>query len=203
VKGITRRALLAVPWPLVLAGLAPAWRLDNQGGGRCALACAGMAGAVEVPAERARLAAILRLGEVELATVAFAAIPARDGLDLLAFIAPDDTGLRLVGLEPFAGRTRDGTLFSSRVSTLGDGVHLRLARNTARRDPSGMWHREAWTDHLAWRHGTALADAAMRAPPPASWQARLTALRDAQDMALRTPCHTVSQALIAAMVESL
>jgi len=167
---LPRRFVLAAPVLL----LPPAFRLESSGNGRVALRHDGMEGAVTLPAERARVAAVLPIAGSRLAAVAFGADAGRD---VLAVVGVEDGGLRVVGLEAWAWRGPGGAMLATRVSATGDGTRVRLERTAALPRPGLPKSWENWADLLSWRDHAPLADTPAHAPVGGTWQARLAELR--------------------------
>jgi hypothetical protein len=165
---------------------------------RLAFQAAGLAPDIGLPAERARLAALLPIAGRQVAVLAFGADPPdpRARLDLAAVVGWDGTQLRVMALEVLAWQTADGGGFGTRLAATGDRRRLRLTREAAAPIGPRRWRREAWIDLLAWQDGAALADAPPRPPMAGTWQGQLAAVRAVVAAHLATPRCDVGEDLI-------
>lgn len=150
-------------------------------------------GGIVVPAERARVLAAAALGGTAAVLIAFGADTAAGQRDLLAVAA----GGVLVALEPLVWRGTEGSRLGTRVTFVPDGQRLRLQRiGTV---PRGQgYHREDWTDYLAWNNGAPMHDAPARPVLAGTWQAVLSEQRAGMRALLGVGLHGVPAALIAA-----
>ena len=169
---------------------------------RVAFHASGIACTVGTPVARAAIRAVLPLADREVVLVSFAAdTDAAGRLDMAAIVGWDGAALRLLGLEVLAWRAdASGPLaarLTTRIAATADRTRLLLARDAfAPRGPLTM-RRESWTDFLAWRDGSALADAPARASLPGTWQNRLADTRTQMIARLARPCDTVSDDVLA------
>jgi hypothetical protein len=205
---LARRALLTA-----FAGLAPTPRsisarllpgVDGVIGlvplppDRVALRADCVAGQIDAPAGRARIAAVLPLADRDVAMLGIAADPPSGGqLDLMAIVGWDGSALRLLALEVLSWQAPGGARLATRVAAVGDRSRLRLARDAAAPRNGGSWRHESWIDLLAWHDGGALADAPPRPPLPGTWQAHLAQSRAGVIARLGMACQSVSDELLA------
>jgi hypothetical protein len=162
---------------------------------RVAFRAAGLDPSITLPAPRARLAGLLPIAERQVAMLAFGAdppgSPAR--LDLVAIVGWDGAGLRVLALEVLGWQAADGGSLATRFAATGDRTRLLLTSDAAAPRGARPWRREHWTDLLAWREGSALADAPVRPPAPDTWQARLASVRGAVAARLAAPCSDIAE----------
>jgi hypothetical protein len=149
---------------------------------------------ITVPAARARVLAIIRLGDVPAACLAFAADLPEGTRDLFAVAAAG----RVTAIDLLTWRGTDGSRLFTRLSAVPDGCRLRLERTASAPRGRGV-RREAWTDYLAWRAGGAMTDAPVRPVLAGTWQAALAEQRGSGLALLTEPPNGVPAALAAAL----
>ncbi len=128
-------------------------------------------GVFSCPSGRARLLAVMRMREMDVAAVSFAADPAGEVQDVLALIG---TGGQLLALERLTWRHGKRAELITRMAMLPDRAHISLQRDAARHE--GVWRRESWTDYLRLSNA-ALINAPARPVLAGSWQAALSGER--------------------------
>lgn len=198
---IVRRTLLAcgLAAPLVAAGpsrptlsVGPTDRASREG-------CLWLPGGAvfTCPPARARLIAVFRLREMDVAAVAFGADRPELSQDMLALVSADGT---LLALEPYSCKNVKGRLFSTRAAMLADRRHITFERNAAchgePRRP-GFWRRETWTDYMLLSD-MMLEDAPPRLVSPDTWQCALSVTRAVLRTMIPVKCRTVTPDLLRA-----
>jgi hypothetical protein len=165
---------------------------------RLAFRVEGLDPAISLPAARARIAALLPIAARQVAVLAFAADPPdrQAKLDLGAIVGWDGARLRVLALEVLRWEVLGGFWLGTRITATADRTRLMLRRDAAAPRGARPWHRESWTDLLAWRDAAALADTPARAPLAGTWQARLAAVRARVAARLAEPCQDVAEDVI-------
>lgn len=166
---------------------------------RLAFRAAGLEPTIDLPAPRARIAALLPIAGRQVAVLAFGADPPASParLDLAAVVGWDGAVLRVLALEVLNWRAPSGGWLATRFAAAGDRERLLLTREAAA--PRGIrpWMREHWIDMLAWQDGSALLNSPPRPPVAGTWQSRLAAMRLRVAARLTSPCRDVAEDLIA------
>jgi hypothetical protein len=171
---------------------------------RVAFRASGLAPAIDLPAPRARIAALLPIAGRQVAVLAFGADPPGSAarLDLAALVGWDGAVLRVLALEVLNWQAASGAWLATRLAATADRTRLLLTREAAVPRGALPWQREHWTDLLGWRDGAALADAPPRPPAPGTWQAQLAAMRARVAVRLAAPCDDVAEDVIGLLAPS-
>jgi len=212
---LSRRLLLAAPALLLVRAAAGASLQPGRVAGLSLLpadpdqpdqvvfGAEGVAGAVTLPMDRARIAFVLPIAGREVVGIAFAADPPGATLDLVALVGWDGACLRILGLEVLSCSGADGASLASRFAGVGDRTRISIARTAGVPRPGLPKRWENWTDLLAWRDGLPLADAPVRVPLVGTRQAEVAVVRVRVVGLLSTPCQGVTPALLAAFAGPL